>query len=224
MINIAIDGPAGSGKSTIAKAVAGRLGIRYMDTGAMYRGIAYTLVKAGISASDVPAVIDSINRTDLKVEYDEEGQHIIVDGEDINGFLRTPEVTKMSSDSAVIPEVREKLVAIQQETAKRYDIVMDGRDIGTVVMPDAPLKVFMTASPRVRALRRKLENDEKGIPCDLDQLEAEIVARDHTDSTRKTSPLKQADDAVFLDTSDMTVEEVVDFVIDKVNKVFNTDV
>ncbi|MBR3305055.1 MAG: (d)CMP kinase [Christensenellaceae bacterium] len=224
MINIAIDGPAGSGKSTIAKAVAGRLGIRYMDTGAMYRGIAYTLVKAGISASDVPEVIDSINRTDLKVEYDEEGQHIIVDGEDVNGFLRTPEVTKMSSDSAVIPEVREKLVAIQQETAKRYDIVMDGRDIGTVVMPDAPLKVFMTASPRVRALRRKLENDEKGIPCDLDQLEAEIIARDHTDSTRKTSPLKQADDAVFLDTSYMTIEEVVDFVIDKVNKVFNTDV
>ena len=224
MINIAIDGPAGSGKSTIAKAVAGRLGIRYMDTGAMYRGIAYTLVKAGISASNVPEVIDSINRTDLKVEYDEEGQHIIVDGEDVNGFLRTPEVTKMSSDSAVIPEVREKLVAIQQETAKRYDIVMDGRDIGTVVMPDAPLKVFMTASPRVRALRRKLENDEKGIPCDLDQLEAEIIARDHTDSTRKTSPLKQADDAVFLDTSYMTIEEVVDFVIDKVNKVFNTDV
>ncbi len=224
MINIAIDGPAGSGKSTIAKAVAGRLGIRYMDTGAMYRGIAYTLVKAGISASDIPAVIDSVNGTDLKVEYDEEGQHIIVDGEDINGFLRTPEVTKMSSDSAVIPEVREKLVAIQQETAKRYDIVMDGRDIGTVVMPDAPLKVFMTASPRVRALRRKLENDEKGIPCDLDQLEAEIIARDHTDSTRKTSPLKQADDAVFLDTSYMTIEEVVDFVIDKVNKVFNTDV
>ena len=224
MINIAIDGPAGSGKSTIAKAVAGRLGIRYMDTGAMYRGIAYTLVKAGISASDVPEVIDSINRTDLKVEYDEEGQHIIVDGEDVNGFLRTPEVTKMSSDSAVIPEVREKLVAIQRETAKRYDIVMDGRDIGTVVMPDAPLKVFMTASPRVRALRRKLENDEKGIPCDLDQLEAEIIARDHTDSTRKTSPLKQADDAVFLDTSYMTIEEVVDFVIDKVNKVFNTDV
>ena len=101
---------------------------------------------------------------------------------------------------------------------------MDGRDIGTVVMPDAPLKVFMTASPRVRALRRKLENDEKGIPCDLDQLEAEIIARDHTDSTRKTSPLKQADDAVFLDTSYMTIEEVVDFVIDKVNKVFNTDV
>ena len=224
MINIAIDGPAGSGKSTIAKAVAGRLGIRYMDTGAMYRGIAYTLVKAGISASDVPEVIDSINRTDLKVEYDEEGQHIIVDGEDINGFLRTPEVTKMSSDSAVIPEVREKLVAIQQETAKRYDIVMDGRDIGTVVMPDEPLKVFMTASPRVRALRRKLENDEKGIPCDLDQLEAEIIARDHTDSTRKTSPLKQADDAVFLDTSYMTIEEVVDFVIDTVNKVFNPDV
>ncbi len=224
MINIAIDGPAGSGKSTIAKAVAGRLGIRYMDTGAMYRGIAYTLVKAGIRASDVSAVIDSISRTDLKVEYDEEGQHVIVDGKDINGFLRTPEVTKMSSDSAVIPEVREKLVAIQQDTAKRYDIVMDGRDIGTVVMPDAPLKVFMTASPRVRALRRKLENDEKGIPCDLDQLEAEIVARDHTDSTRETSPLKQADDAVFLDTSDMTVEEVVDFVIDKVNKVFNTDV
>jgi cytidylate kinase len=224
MINIAIDGPAGSGKSTIAKAVAGRLGIRYMDTGAMYRGIAYTLVKAGISASDVSAVIDSISRTDLKVEYDEEGQHVIVDGEDINGFLRTPELTKMSSDSAVIPEVREKLVAIQQETAKRYDIVMDGRDIGTVVMPDAPLKVFMTASPRVRALRRKLENDEKGIPCDLDQLEAEIIARDHTDSTRKTSPLKQADDAVFLDTSYMTIEEVVDFVIDKVNKVFNTDV
>ncbi len=147
-INIAIDGPAGTGKSTIAKRVSSELGIKYMDTGAMYRGIAYALLKKGIDVNEHEKVLAALPETSISVEYGETGQYIVYEGENINAFLRTPETTKASSDVAVIPEVRAKLVAIQQETAKRYDIVMDGRDIGTVVLPDAPLKIFMTKSDR----------------------------------------------------------------------------
>lgn len=220
MINIAIDGPAGTGKSTIAKRISKELGIKYMDTGAMYRGIAYAFVKKGISVNEHEAVKALLGSIDIQVEYAEDGQRIIYEGNNINPFLRTPEVTKASSDIAVIPEVRNKLVAMQQETARRYDIVMDGRDIGTVVLPDAPLKIFMMASARVRAERRKLELDAAGIPCDIDTLEAEINARDYTDSTRKASPLRQAEDAVLLDTTSLNIEEVVAFVMNLVKERF----
>lgn len=214
IINIAIDGPAGSGKSTIAKKVATELGIRYMDTGAMYRGIACALLRKNIRMDEKDKVIEAIKSIDISVEYDENGQHIMLEKEDLNPYLRTPEVTKASSDVAVIPEVREKLVALQQETAKKYSLVMDGRDIGTVVLPDAPLKIFMTASAHIRAIRRKTENDEKGIDGGtLEEIEAQIIARDKTDSQRKASPLKQADDAVFIDTSDMGIEEVAEAVL-----------
>ena len=219
-INIAIDGPAGSGKSTIAKRVSSELGIKYMDTGAMYRGIAYALLKKGIDVNEHEKVLAALPETSISVEYGETGQYIVYEGENINAYLRTPETTKASSDVAVIPEVRAKLVAIQQETAKRYDIVMDGRDIGTVVLPDAPLKIFMTASPRVRAERRYLELKNAGKEADIDVLEKEIAARDKTDSTRAASPLKQAEDAVLLDTTSMGIEEVVAAVMKLVKERF----
>lgn len=219
-INIAIDGPAGTGKSTIAKRVSSELGIKYMDTGAMYRGIAYALLKKGIDVNEHEKVLAALPETSISVEYGETGQYIVYEGENINAYLRTPETTKASSDVAVIPEVRAKLVAIQQETAKRYDIVMDGRDIGTVVLPDAPLKIFMTASPRVRAERRYLELKNAGKEADIDVLEKEIAARDKTDSTRAASPLKQAEDAVLLDTTSMGIEEVVAAVMKLVKERF----
>ncbi|MBP3940791.1 MAG: (d)CMP kinase [Christensenellaceae bacterium] len=219
-INIAIDGPAGTGKSTIAKRVSSELGIKYMDTGAMYRGIAYALLQKGIDVNEHEKVLAALPETSISVEYGETGQYIVYEGKNINAFLRTPETTKASSDVAVIPEVRAKLVAIQQETAKRYDIVMDGRDIGTVVLPDAPLKIFMTASPRVRAERRYLELKNAGKEADIDVLEKEIAARDKTDSTRAASPLKQAEDAVLLDTTSMGIEEVVAFVMKLVKERF----
>ncbi|MBR2222989.1 MAG: (d)CMP kinase [Christensenellaceae bacterium] len=219
-INIAIDGPAGTGKSTIAKRVSSELGIKYMDTGAMYRGIAYALLQKGIDVNEHEKVLAALPETSISVEYGETGQYIVYEGENINAYLRTPETTKASSDVAVIPEVRAKLVAIQQETAKRYDIVMDGRDIGTVVLPDAPLKIFMTASPRVRAERRYLELKNAGKEADIDVLEKEIAARDKTDSTRAASPLKQAEDAVLLDTTSMGIEEVVAFVMKLVKERF----
>ncbi len=221
IINIAIHGPAGSGKSTIAKKVATELGIRYMDTGAMYRGIACALLRKNIRMDEKIKVIEAIKSIDISVEYDENGQHIMLENEDLNPYLRTPEVTKASSDVAVIPEVREKLVALQQATAKKYSLVMDGRDIGTVVLPDAPLKIFMTASAHIRAIRRKTENDEKRIDGGtLEEIEAQIIARDKTDSQRKASPLKQADDAVFIDTSDMGIEEVTEAVLKLVKERF----
>ncbi|MBE5759533.1 MAG: (d)CMP kinase [Clostridiales bacterium] len=219
-INIAIDGPAGTGKSTIAKRVSSELGIKYMDTGAMYRGIAYALLRKGIDVNEHEKVLAALPETSISVEYGETGQYIVYEGENINAYLRTPETTKASSDVAVIPEVRAKLVAIQQETAKRYDIVMDGRDIGTVVLPDAPLKIFMTASPRVRAERRYLELKNAGKEADIDVLEKEIAARDKTDSTRAASPLKQAEDAVLLDTTSMGIEEVVAAVMKLVKERF----
>ena len=197
--NIAIDGPAGAGKSTIAKRLAKELGAIYVDTGAMYRAMAYYFIQKGVDKDD----IDTIS-------YENGEQQVILNGENITGFIRQEAVGNMASATSVYPVVREKLVELQRQLAARENVVMDGRDIGTVVLPDANVKIFLTASSKVRAKRRFDELTAKGEKCDIDAIEKDIIERDHRDMTRKTSPLKQADDAVLLDSSDMTIDEVVD--------------
>ena len=220
MMQIAIDGPAGSGKSTMAKLISSQLKINYMDTGAMYRAFACALLDRGISIADHAAVREAMKDITVTVEYHEDGQHVFANGEDVTGRIRTPEVSKGASDVAVIPEVRIELVKTQRKTAEAYDIVMDGRDIGTYVLPDAPLKLYITADPRERARRRLKEFEAAGIEKDLDTLEAEIIARDKTDSEREFAPLRCAEDAVLLDTTDMSIPEVEKFIMDKIKEVY----
>ena len=208
-MKVAMDGPAGAGKSTVAKAVAAKLNLNYLDTGAMYRAVAYAYLTRGIDVNDHPAVLKSLADLDLRVEYMEGGQHILVDGKDVTPFIRTPEVSKGASDVAVILEVRKKLVEIQRQVAKKYNIVMDGRDIGTFVLPDADYKFFITATPGERAKRRYLESREKHPEITLEQIERDIIARDKTDTNRKFAPLRQAEDAMLVDTTNMNIEEVV---------------
>ncbi len=209
MKNIAIDGPAGAGKSSIAKLVAKKLGIVYVDTGAMYRTMALACLKDGIDTSDEAAVSSKIREVDISIEYQEGTQHIFLDGTDVSTEIRQEEVGKNASSIARYGDVRTKLVALQQELARKQDVIMDGRDIGTVVLPDAYLKVYLTASSKVRAQRRYKELVEKGEKCDIDEIEKDIIARDEQDMNREVSPLKQADDAVLVDTSDMSIDQVV---------------
>ena len=211
MYSIAIDGPAGAGKSTIAKAIAEDIGFIYVDTGAMYRAIALYFLRKGIDGHDRKLVAAECPNIHVTLEYDEEGkQQVILNGENITGFIRQEAVGNMASATSVYPVVREKLVELQRQLAARENVVMDGRDIGTVVLPDANVKIFLTASSKVRAKRRFDELTAKGEKCDIDAIEKDIIERDHRDMTRETSPLKQADDAVLLDSSDMTIDEVVD--------------
>ena len=211
-IRIAIDGPSGAGKSTIAKRIATLLGIDYIDTGAMYRAVGYKLLQNGISLEDTEAVKRMLAQT----EIDFTGGNIVLDGEIVNDRIRTPEVSKMASDCSALPEVREKLVALQKKMGQAKSVVMDGRDIGTNVLPDAEYKFFMTASAAERAKRRWLELKEKGVMADLAQVEADILQRDHNDSTRKLNPLKKAEDAIELDTTGLTVEEVTQKILEVV--------
>jgi len=211
-IRIAIDGPSGAGKSTIAKRIATLLGIDYIDTGAMYRAVGYKLLQNGISLEDTEAVKRMLAQT----EIDFTGGNIVLDGEIVNDRIRTPEVSKMASDCSALPEVREKLVALQKKMGQEKSVVMDGRDIGTNVLPDAEYKFFMTASAAERAKRRWLELKEKGVMADLAQVEADILQRDHNDSTRKLNPLKKAEDAIELDTTGLTVEEVTQKILEVV--------
>jgi cytidylate kinase len=212
-MKIAMDGPAGAGKSTVAKAVAARLNLNYLDTGAMYRAVAYVYIIRGIDVNDHQAVLRFLPELKLVVEYQKDGQHIFIDGKDVTPFIRTPEVSKGASDVAVIPDVRKKLVQIQRQVAEKYDVVMDGRDIGTYVLPDANYKFFITATPHERAKRRYLEICSKHPEMTLEQIEQDIIARDETDSNRKFAPLRQAEDAILIDTTNMGVEEVVAFVL-----------
>ncbi len=212
-MNIAIDGPAGAGKSTIAKRLAKELGFIYVDTGAMYRAIAYYLLKNEISATEeeIKAACPDI---DVKIAYENGEQQVLLNGENVNGVIRTQEVSAMASVTSSYPVVREKLLELQRSLAANADVIMDGRDIGTCVLPGAQVKIFLTASSATRAKRRYDELVEKGETCDLAEIEREIVARDERDMNRETAPLMQADDAVFVDSSYMDIEKVVETLLD----------
>ena len=207
---VAIDGPAGAGKSTIAKLVAKELRLIYVDTGAMYRTIGLYMLKSGIDIHDEDAVGAALPEVSVTIGYDESGlQRLFLNGEDVTSLIRTPEVSEAASVTSAYPKVREKLLDLQHTLARENDVVMDGRDIGTVILPDAQVKIFLTASVRVRALRRMKELVEKGEAVSLSMVEEEIRERDYRDSHRETAPLKQAEDAVLLDTSDLSIDEVV---------------
>ncbi len=209
MHNIAIDGPAGAGKSTIARLAAERLGFIYVDTGAMYRAMALYFIRNGISGDNETAVSGACKDIDVSIEYQDGEQVVILNGENVNAFIRTEQVSMMTSDISKYTAVRAKLLDIQRNIAASEDIIMDGRDIGTCVLPDAETKIYLTASVAERARRRYKEQEARGIVCDLKKLEQDIIKRDRQDMERETSPLKQAEDAVLLDTSDMSIEEAV---------------
>ena len=211
--SIAIDGPAGAGKSTIAKLVAKELGFIYVDTGAMYRAMALYLLRKGIDRNDTAGIEKACEDADISISFEDGRQVVLLMGENVNDLLRTEEVGNMASMSSVNPKVREKLVSLQQKLAAEKDVVMDGRDIGTVVLPDSRCKIYLTASSAVRAKRRYDELVEKGQECDLEKIEADIIERDHRDMTREHSPLKQADDAILIDSSYMTIDEVKDAIL-----------
>ena len=210
---IAIDGPAGAGKSTIAKELAKRLGFIYVDTGAMYRAMALYLLREGVPMDDSGKISAASQRADITIAYKDGLQQVLLDGENVTAFLRTEEVGNMASVSSANPDVRKKLVELQQNLADRENVVMDGRDIGTCVLPNADVKVYLTASAACRAKRRYEELTAKGETCDLGVIEADIEKRDHQDMTREHSPRRQAEDAVLLDSSDMTIREVVERIL-----------
>ena len=208
--SIAIDGPAGAGKSTIAKALAKELGYHYVDTGAIYRTVAYFLDLLGISPKDVDGVERYIDELTINIEYDEEGkQHMLMNGMDVSDEIRTQDISQKASLVSAHAVVREVLLDMQRDVAKKHNVIMDGRDIGTVVLPKANAKIFLTASAEVRAKRRTDELLAKGQKANFEQILKEIQQRDHQDMTRPIAPLKQAKDAILLDTSDMTVAEVI---------------
>ena len=208
--NIAIDGPAGAGKSTIAKRVSSELSFIYVDTGAMYRSIALYLLRKDISATDVEAVKAALEDIEIAIQYVNGEQHVLLNGEDVSGQIRTEEVGNMASKSSALPCVRAKLLELQKKLAREHDVVMDGRDIGTNILPDAQLKIYLTASVDTRASRRYKELIEKGTDCDLEAIKKDIEQRDYQDMHRETAPLMQAKNAVYLDSSDMTIDQVVE--------------
>ena len=209
MSAIAIDGPAGAGKSTIAKLISREMGYIYVDTGAMYRAMAVYFSKNKVNPEDESAINEAVKNVDIKIEYQNGEQQVILNGENVTGLLRTEETGNMASKTSKYKEVRSKLVELQRELAKTTDVVMDGRDIGTTVLPDAFVKIYLTASSDARAKRRYDELVAKGEQCDLSAIKEDIEKRDYQDMHREISPLKQAEDAVLLDTSDMNIEQVV---------------
>ena len=214
MIRVAIDGPGGTGKSSIAKAVAARLGLEYIDTGAMYRSIGLKALRKGVSPSDTEAVEKMLE--DTVIDFND--NHMYLDGEDVSGLIRTNEISMAASDISKLPCVRAKADALSKHLAATKNVIMEGRDIGTIVIPDAEVKIFMTAAPEVRAKRRYLQLLNAGKPADYDQIFDEIQKRDYQDSHRDYHPLKQADDAVLLDTSNMTKEENIEAVIELIRE------
>ena len=207
--SIAIDGPAGAGKSTIAKALAKALDAMYLDTGAMYRAFALAMRRMGVDVNDAEAVASHAGSADISVDYVDGGQRIYIGGEDVSEAIRKPEVSTAASAISAVPQVREEMVALQRRIAEGHDVIMDGRDIGTVVLPNATLKVYLTASAEVRADRRCRELQEKGTPQPYEQVLQEIRDRDWRDTHRAASPLRVAEDAVMVDTSDMNLEQSV---------------
>ena len=210
--NIAIDGPAGAGKSTIAKMVAKKLDFIYVDTGALYRAIALFMLRIGVG-KDEAAVAKNVADANVKIAYVNGEQQVILNGENVSGLIRTEEVGNMASFVAKISAVRECLLELQRSLAAQEDVIMDGRDIGTHILPNADVKVYLTASATERAKRRYKELVDKGITCNLDEIEHDIIARDEQDMNREIAPLKQAEDAVLVDSSFMSIEDVVDVIV-----------
>ncbi len=213
MISVAIDGPAGAGKSTIAKLASKKLGYIYVDTGALYRSIGYFVMKNGGDIDNAKSVVSFLPKIRAEIKFIDETQHVFVNGEDVSDKIRTEEVSRAASKVSAIPEVREFLLSLQRDFAKKYNVVMDGRDIGTVVLPDAEVKIFLTASPEVRANRRYKEQVERGLDVNYDEILADIKERDYRDENREIAPLKCADDGVYLDSSNFSIEENVDEVL-----------
>ncbi len=210
---IAVDGPAGAGKSTIAKTIAKKMNLIYVDTGAMYLAMAYYLLSLGTDLNNSTEISTNCKGAQIHIIYENEEQVVMLNGENVNPYLRTEAVGNAASVSSTNGDVRAKLVELQQQMAEHTDLIMDGRDIGTCVLPKAQLKIYLTASSRVRAIRRYHELTAKGQLCDLDVIEADIKERDFRDMNRAISPLKQAEDAIVVDSSDMTIEEVVEYII-----------
>lgn len=211
--NIAIDGPAGAGKSTIARAVAKKMNLIYVDTGAMYRAIALFLIRQKTDLQNQDKIIEQCKSADVTIRYENDVQVVYLNGENVNAYLRTEEVGSAASVISSIAKVREKLVELQRRLAAESDCIMDGRDIGTCVLPKAQTKIYLTASSSVRAKRRFDELTAKGESCELEKIQADIEERDHRDMSREISPLRQAEDAVLVDTSAMTIQEAVDRII-----------
>ena len=216
--NIAIDGPAGAGKSTIAKKLAKDLGYIYVDTGAMYRAMAYYFLMNNIKSDDVEMISKACQNVEISIVYKDGEQQVILNGDNVTGMLRTEEIGSMASKTSKYAAVRRKLVELQRELAKKTDVIMDGRDIGTTVLPDAFCKIYLTASVDARAKRRYDELAQKGEKCDYDIIKKDIEQRDYQDMHREISPLKQADDAVLVDTSDMNIEQVVECIENIINE------
>lgn len=212
--NIAIDGPAGAGKSTIAKRIAKKMNLIYVDTGAMYRAMGIHLTRKGVSITDEASINAECNNADITIKYENGEQVVYLNGENVNPYLRTEEAGNMASACSVFKNVRAKLVELQQKLASEADVIMDGRDIGTVVLPNATVKVYLTASVEVRASRRYDELTAKGVECDFEKIKEEIAERDHRDMTRENSPLRQAEDAILVDSSNLNIDQVVDAIIE----------
>lgn len=209
-ISVAIDGPAGAGKSTISKAVASLLNYVYVDTGAIYRAIAYSSINNGLDTKkDIEPISELAGKCSIEIKYIDKGQRIILDGSDVSDYIRTPQISKGASDVSAIPGVRTALLNIQRDIANNNNVIMDGRDIGTIVLPDATVKIFLTASTEVRANRRYKEMLDKGIDCSFDEILKDIIYRDKQDSERDVAPLKPADDSIIFDNSDFDFEQSV---------------
>lgn len=218
--SIAIDGPAGAGKSTIAKSIAKKLKFIYVDTGAMYRAIGLYFLQNKIEMDETDKINQVCNLVNVSIEYQKGEQQVFLNDENVTSYIRTEEVGKMASACAVNKQIRLKLVELQRNLAARANVIMDGRDIGTYVLPKANLKIYLTASSKERARRRWDELSKKGISCELDEIEKDIIARDEQDKNRDFAPLKQADDAILVDSSELTIEEV----IDKIIKIFENQI
>lgn len=217
MINVAIDGPAGAGKSTIAKAAAKELGFIYVDTGALYRAVAYNAVKNGV-IDDEQGIISMLDDTKVELKYVEGVQSVYLNGEDVSGFIRTPEISMGASKVSAIPQVREFLLNLQREIAKTNNVIMDGRDIATVVLPDAEVKIFLFASPECRAERRYKELVEKGENVSFNDVLKDVNQRDYQDSHREIAPLKPSEESIMADTSELTLQESIDLIVNTIKE------
>ena len=219
-IAVAIDGPAGAGKSSVAKAVSKKLSYIYADTGALYRAVGLYMVNKGVDTKDADAVAKTVSEDNIEINiaFFEDGQHVILNGEDVSGKIRTPEISMAASNVSAVPAVRQFLFDLQRDLAKKNNIIMDGRDIGTVVLPNAQVKIFLTASAEERANRRCKELTEKGMEVNYNEILEDIKKRDDQDMNRPIAPLKAADDAVIIDSSDMNFEEVVEALINTIKE------